>query len=146
MHNHSKRNSLQLLVAKDDTAHRFPLNVTSSIVSPPRRWSSAPTMMWSIVSSPRHWATAPTMMWPIVHAPHRRCPLPGRTSPACITSRTPPPSSIRWVNGHSHLTMIQSAPTRLRIRRCWTFERGLAAVTGSGLRWRLTFLWMIVAC
>ena len=25
-------------------------------------------------------------------------------------------------------------------------ERRLAAVTGGGLRWRLTFLWMIVAC
>ncbi len=25
-------------------------------------------------------------------------------------------------------------------------ERRLATVTGGGLRWRLTFLWMIVAC
>ncbi len=25
-------------------------------------------------------------------------------------------------------------------------ERRLAAVTGGRLRWRLTFLWMIVAC
>ncbi len=101
--------------------HRAPSSLLSSSFVPPPAPPTAKSA--SHLSSRRRSIPVPP-------------PLP---PPPRLGSRTPPPSSIRRVNGHGHLTMTQPAPDQLMRRRCWVLERRLTAVTGGGLRQRLTF-------